>query len=99
VVFGSVNGQIGSVSVFNYMDGPSFRCAYPDDESLNSPIREGTFSCQISLISMVGAVLANEAIKVLMGAETILSGRLLAIDARTYSFQKKELTKNPRNFA
>lgn len=98
VIFGSVKGPEGLVSVFNYKEGPSFRCAFPDPESLNPPYQEGAFACQIALISMVGAAMANETIKVLLEADTALNGKVLTIDARSYSFVKKEVTKNPKNF-
>lgn len=99
LIFGSVFGNVGNISVFNYMNGPSFRCAYPKPDSIEKSEQRGEFSCHLALISIIGTIMANEAIKVVLQMKTMLNGSILTIDTRNYSFSEKEITKNPENFS
>lgn len=99
LIFGSVFGFVGKVSVFNYKGGPSLRCAYSKPEVSENSGNSKEFSCQLTLISIIGAIIANEAIKVLLDKESMLNGNLLTIDTGNYAFSTKKITKNPENFS
>ena len=99
VVYGDNHHDIGSVTVFNYDNGPSFRCLFPKvPDSAKNNFSSGLVSYS-SLSSITGAIMANESIKVVLGLkEEVLNGRLLKIDINNYIFSMEEITKNPKNF-
>ncbi|MCB0770079.1 MAG: HesA/MoeB/ThiF family protein [Flavobacteriales bacterium] len=92
-VHGSIHRFEGQVSVFNHSNGPTYRCLFPDQ-----PEREQVPSCAASGVlgvvpGTIGCLQATEALKVLLGMEGILRGKLLIQDligqsARTISFQR-----------
>lgn len=96
VVFGSIHKFEGQVSVFNYHNGPTYRCLYP-----KTPKPEEVLNCsEIGVIGVlpgiIGSLQANEVIKMICGIGTVLSGKLLTFNALTlnqtiFSFNKNEL--------
>lgn len=77
LVFGSIFQFEGQVSVFNYHNGPDYRSLYPE-----APAPEDVQSCAEAgvigtLPGTIGSIMANEAIKVLTGIGSVLSGELL----------------------
>ncbi|WP_200978485.1 HesA/MoeB/ThiF family protein [Echinicola sp. 20G] len=98
VVFGSILGFEGQVSVFNYgEEGPTYRCLFPEAPNpLDSP------NCnELGVIGvlpgMVGTLQANEIIKICTGIGKPLSGKLLLIDALTNSQHAFGYPLNPEN--
>lgn len=91
LIFGSIFGGLGYVSVFSYKEGPSLRDAYPQ------PVKEGEinfsngFACQITLMSIIGAVIANETVKLALKLDTQLNGKILTIDSANYSLLFNEI--------
>lgn len=80
LVFGAVYQFYGQASVFNYKNGPSYRCLFPEQ-----PKPGEVPSCSSAGIigvmpGIIGSVQAGEAIKIITGAGEPLSGRLLQID-------------------
>jgi len=80
MVFGAVYQFYGQASVFNYNNGPSYRCLFPEP-----PEHDEVPSCSpAGVIGMmpgiVGSIQAGEAIKIITGIGEPLSGRLLQID-------------------
>jgi molybdopterin/thiamine biosynthesis adenylyltransferase len=104
LVYGAVVGMEGQASVFrNDRDGsPCYACLYHDvatnaDESLHTSNWE-TCSGQGVLgpvAGLVGCIQATEALKLLLGMESGLEGRLLLIDARSMEFHSFRLRRNP----
>jgi len=94
-VYGSIFRFEGQVTVFAAPDAPCYRCLYP------SPPPPGLVpSCAEGgvlgvLPGIVGAIQANEAIKLILGAGVSLSGRLLLFDALKMSFRELKLRRNP----
>lgn len=81
LVFGSIFKFEGQVSVFNYNDGPTYRCIYPEP-----PLPHEVPSCsEIGVIGvlpgLIGTMQATEAIKLITGLGEPLSGKLLLYDA------------------
>jgi len=80
LVFGSIFKFEGQVSVFNYKQGPTYRCVYP------APPEEGSVpSCsEIGVLGVlpgiIGCYQANEVIKIVCGIGDVLSGKLLTIN-------------------
>ena len=92
-VYGAICQYEGQLSVFNYGDGPTYRCLYqemPAEGSYTNPAESGLLGM---LAGMIGCWMAMEAIKLITGFGEVLSGRLLSIDIRNHSF--KTITIHP----
>ncbi len=97
LVFGSIYKFDGQVSVFNYQNGPTYRCLYPEP-----PIDGEIANCaEVGVIGVlpgiIGTFQANEAIKIIIGIGETLSGKLLAFDALTMQFNTFDIIANPEN--
>ncbi len=88
LVYGSIYTFQGQVSVFNYQNGPSYRCLFP------TPPKEGTIkNCsEIGVIGVlpgiIGTQQANEVIKLILEIGKPLAGRLLIYDALETSYME-----------
>lgn len=91
-VYGSVYKFQGQVSVFNYQNGPTYRCLFPD-ESSNSEncVDAGVMGISVGIIGMFQA---NEVLKMVLGIGTVLSGELLIYNMLNNDQQKFDLVKN-----
>lgn len=98
MIFGMVRGTTGIVSVINYMNGPSLRCIYPDKPDILENDNDDGFACQVSLMGIIGSIVANETIKVILGVSTMLNGNLLKYNASNFSAALEKVEKNPENF-
>lgn len=76
-VFGSILRFEGQVSVFNYQNGPTYRCLFPDAEEGDNCAEAGVIGI---LPGIIGTYMANEAIKIITGIGEPLSGKLLVIN-------------------
>ena len=94
-VYGSIFRFEGQASVFNYQDGPNYRDVFPEPPPpgmVPSCAEGGVLGV---LCGVIGSIQATEAIKVILGMETTLSGRLLLYNAQTMSFRELNLRPNP----
>jgi molybdopterin/thiamine biosynthesis adenylyltransferase/rhodanese-related sulfurtransferase len=94
-VYGSVFRFEGQVSLFNHDGGPSYRDLFPEPppaEAVPSCSDAGVFGV---LPGMVGVLQATEAIKLLLGLDTSLSGVLLLYDAKTMAFSHLSFEADP----
>ena len=95
-VYGSIFRFEGQASVFWGSRGPCYRCLYPEPPPpglVPSCAEGGVLGV---LPGIVGAIQANETIKLILGAEGILLGRLLLFDAWRMKFRELKLRKNPQ---
>jgi sulfur-carrier protein adenylyltransferase/sulfurtransferase len=94
-VYGSIYKFEGQVSVFNYNNGPSYRCLFPEgmNEAENCS-ESGVLGVSVGII---GLFQANEVLKMLLGIGEILSGSLLVYNMLNNEQQKFEFSKNPLN--
>lgn len=93
-VYGSATGFDGHTSVFNYKNGPCYRCLFP-----TPPKRGSVQNCAEAgvlgvLLGVVGTIQATEALKIILGKGNILSGRFLVYDALNMQFKELQLSKN-----
>src|SRR5690606_19253182 len=77
LVFGAIYKFEGQVSVFNYQNGPSYRCLFP-----NPPQKDTVPNCsEIGVLGVlpgiIGSMQANEVLKIILGIGSTLSGKLL----------------------
>jgi adenylyltransferase/sulfurtransferase len=93
-VYGSIYRFDGQVSVFNFKDGPCYRCLYPEPPPLHlvpSCAEGGVLGV---LPGIIGTLQANEVIKILLNIGDTLSSRLLLFDALAMEFSEMKLKKN-----
>lgn len=94
LVFGSIFKFEGQVSLFNFEDGPNYRCLFP------SPPRPGEVpSCsEIGVLGVlpgiIGSLQANEVLKLVLNLGENLSGKLLSFNALNLSQQIFKFSKN-----
>jgi sulfur-carrier protein adenylyltransferase/sulfurtransferase len=96
-VFASILGFEGQVSVFNYKEGPTYRCLYP-----NPPLKENAPNCNENgvigaLAGTIGCIQANEVLKIIAGVGETLSGKLLIIDLMKNKFSTLQITTVEEN--
>jgi len=97
LVSGSIYKFEGQVTVFNYLNGPTYRCLYP-----NPPQQEIVSNCNETgvlgtLTGLTGTLMANEVIKIITGMGNVLNGKLLTFDLLTTRFQTFEYKLDPKN--
>lgn len=95
MVYGALFKFEGQVSVFNYKNGPSYRCLFP-----TPPERGAIPNCsEIGVLGVVPGIIgvyqATEALKVILDLGDILSGKLLTLNLLTHqntllNFEKEE---------
>jgi molybdopterin/thiamine biosynthesis adenylyltransferase len=86
----------GQVSVFDFRrdDSPCYNCLFPED-SAAAELRCATTGVFAPLVGIVGTLQAAEALKLLMGVDRGLSGKLLSINALDMNFMRSNLCKDP----
>ncbi|HEY8907176.1 MAG TPA: molybdopterin-synthase adenylyltransferase MoeB [Rhodoferax sp.] len=87
------NGQI-SVFDFRREDAPCYNCLF-SEESEADELRCATTGVFAPLVGIIGTMQAAEAIKLLIGLEEGLSGKLLFVNALDMSFIRSDLCKDP----
>jgi adenylyltransferase/sulfurtransferase len=95
-VYGSIFRFEGQASVFWAERGACYRCLYPEPPPAGlvpSCAEGGVLGV---LPGIVGAIQANETIKIILGAEGVLVNRLLLFDAWQMRFRELKLRKDPQ---
>ncbi|MDJ1172869.1 molybdopterin-synthase adenylyltransferase MoeB [Roseofilum capinflatum] len=94
-VYGSIFRFEGQATVFNYEGGPNYRDLYPEPPPpgmVPSCAEGGVLGI---LPGIIGVIQATEAVKVILGSQTTLSGRLLLYNALDMKFRELKLRPNP----
>ncbi len=94
VVFGSIFKFDGQVSVFNYNNGPTYRCLYPDPPNNNEVPNCSEVGVIGVLPGIIGSLQANEVIKMICGIGEVLAGKLLLFDSLTLEQKTLNFEKN-----
>jgi adenylyltransferase/sulfurtransferase len=94
-VYGSIFRFEGQASVFHAKEGPCYRCLYqePPPPGLVPSCAEG--GVLGVLPGIIGALQANETIKLIIGQGETLIGRLVLFDALRLRFRELRLRKDP----
>ncbi len=96
-VYGALHGYEGQVSVFNFEDGPTYRCLFPDMPKENEVPNCNEHGVLGIIPGIIGNLQALETIKVLTGIGEVLSGKLLIFDGLNQSYQKIKFKIQPEN--
>ncbi|WP_310559133.1 HesA/MoeB/ThiF family protein [Flavobacterium sp.] len=91
-VYGSIYKFEGQVSVFNYKNGPKYRCLFPETANDSPNCNElGVLGTSVGLIGMFQA---NEVLKMVLEIGELLSGKLLVYNILNNEQQKFEFCKS-----
>lgn len=97
LIHGSIYKFHGQVSVFNYEEGPTYRCLFsepPPNEALPNCSEVGVLGV---LPGIIGSIQALEAIKVITGVGDILSGKVMIYDTLKQRTSFLNLQAQPKN--
>lgn len=94
LVSGSIFKFEGQVSVFNYKNGPTYRCLFPNPPKPNSVPNCAEIGVLGVLAGIIGCFQANEVIKIICGIGNILSGKLLTYNVLNVSQNVFKIRKN-----
>jgi molybdopterin/thiamine biosynthesis adenylyltransferase/rhodanese-related sulfurtransferase len=90
-VYGSIYKFEGQVSVFNFENGPSYRCLFPEEAN---QVRNCNDAGVIGIsVGIIGMFQANEVLKMVLGIGELLSGKLLLYNMLNNEQQKFEFSK------
>lgn len=95
MIYASIFQFEGQATVFNYKQGPCYRCLYPEPPPpglVPSCAEGGVLGV---LPGVIGVIQATEAVKIILDQGSILSGRLLLYDAMDMKFREVRLRKDP----
>jgi molybdopterin/thiamine biosynthesis adenylyltransferase len=86
----------GQVAVFDFRraDAPCYNCLFPED-SQAAELRCATTGVFAPLTGIIGTLQAAEALKLLIGIERGLSGKLLTLNALDMNITRSSLRKDP----
>ena len=91
-IYGSIYKFEGQVSVFNYKNGPTDRCLFPEVANDSSNCNElGVLGTSVGIIGMFQA---NEVLKMVLEIGELLSGKLLVYNMLNSEQQKFEFCKS-----
>lgn len=94
-VYGAIYRFDGQVSVFDGRTGPCYRCIFPVPPPPGSVPTCAEGGVLGVLPGVIGSLQATEALKLLLGIGSSLSGRLLLYNALDMTFDSVHLRKNP----
>ncbi len=96
LVYGGIYKFEGQVSVFNYNNGPSYRCLFP------TPPEKGTVpNCsEIGVLGVlpgiIGTMQANEVLKIILDLGNVLSGKVLYYNALSSQMTTIKINKSEK---
>jgi len=94
LVFGAIYKFEGQVSVFNYKNGPTYRCLVPEDTHVLKNISCSQVGVIGVLPGIIGSYQANEVIKIITEVGDIMSGKILLIDTLKMDHNIINIKKN-----
>ncbi len=95
LVSGAAIRMDGQLSVYDPRDtaSPCYACVFPDDSAVEET-RCATMGVFAPLVGIVGTMQAAEALKLMAGLGSRLTGKLLMIDARDMAFHQVTLPRH-----
>jgi len=94
LVYGAIHKFSGQVMVLNYQNGPTLRCLYPEPpHPLEIPSCE-EFGVIGSVPGIIGSLQATEVLKIIIGLDGVLSGKIFMIDTLNFNTWISSFEKN-----
>jgi len=96
LVAGAAIGFAGQVSVYDTRraDSPCYACAFAPDAAFED-VACSTMGVFAPLVGIVGSMQAAEALKLLLGIGSALTGRLQMLEARSMEWTEMRLPRDP----
>lgn len=95
LVYGAIHKFSGQVMVLNYRNGPTLRCLYPEPpHPLEVPTCE-EFGVIGSIPGMIGSLQATEVLKIIIGLDGVLSGKIFMIDTLNFNTCISSFERDP----
>lgn len=91
LVSGSALQFEGQLTVYNYRNGPCYRCLFPKPPPPETVLNCGDGGVIGAITGVIGSLQALETIKIITGIETTLNGRLLLFDGINSTFRNVKL--------
>jgi molybdopterin-synthase adenylyltransferase len=91
-IFGGVHHLDGMVSTFIPGKTPCLECVFPDDRSASVSTTPGILG---PVPGMIACIQVIEAIKIIVGLEGLLTGRLLSFCANDMTFREFKIKRDP----
>lgn len=91
LVSGSALQLEGQMTVYNYADGPCYRCIFPKPPPPETVMNCGDGGVLGAITSVIGSLQSMEAIKILLNHEQVFSSKLLLYDGAACSFRTVKL--------
>ena len=85
---------LDQTAAFEQTDAPCYNCLFPED-SLAAELRCATTGVFAPLVGIIGSLQAAETLKLLMGIERGLSGKLLTVNALDMNIMRSTLSQDP----
>lgn len=92
-VYGQTCGFSAEITVFNFNNGPSYRCLYPEPEEGDKKDETPAL-----VFGTTGCIMATECIKLLLESNELLSGRILNFDLYSNTFIHQTISRREENF-
>lgn len=97
LVSGSALQMEGQLTVYNHLCSPCYRCLYPQPPPPNTVNNCSSSGVIGPVCGVIGVLQALEAIKIILGLEETLSGRMLLFDGYDTTFRCIRLRKKKLN--
>jgi len=91
-IFGGVHQLDGMVSTFIPGKTPCLECVFPDDRQESASTPPGILG---PVPGMIACIQVIEAVKLIVGLEGLLTGRLLSFCANDMTFREFKIKRNP----
>lgn len=94
MVYASIHKFEGQLSVFNYKNGPTYRCLFPENETLDTISNCNDSGVLGVLPNVLGSMQANEVLKIILEIGEVSSGKLILYNSLDNSFQNIKIQKD-----
>ena len=94
VVYGAIYKFEGQVAVFNYKEGPTYRCLFPNPPKESSIPNCSEVGVLGVLPGIIGTMQANEVLKIILDFNEVLSGKLFCFNAKTSQTSTFSISKS-----
>ena len=96
LVYAGIYKFEGQVSVFNYNNGPSYRCLFPTPPRAEEIPNCSEIGVLGVLTGIIGSFQANEVIKIILNLGKILSGKVLYYNSLSHLFKLIKVSRSEK---